>query len=164
MIGVTAFLQKSDHKLKSFGAVQSLVYSVHFVLLGNFPAAASSGISSVRSWLALKPRSSMVPAAIIVCFLAAGSVLAKSGAGWITIVASCVATVAIFKMKGVSMRLILLGCTFMWLTNNILSRSIGGIMLEGVIAVANAATIVRMFRASNEASAVPAGEVLSAGD
>jgi hypothetical protein len=146
VVGVSAFLQKSDRRFKWLNAGQSLVYAAHFVLLGNLPASASSLISCVRSLLALKPRSPLVPALIVVIYLAAGVVLARSGAGWIPIIASCVGTVAIFNMRGIALRMVLLGCTFLWLVNNFLSGSIGGVLLESVIAIANIATIIRMFR------------------
>ena len=136
---------------------------MHFVLLGNLPASAGSLISSVRSFLALKPRSPLVPTLIIVNYVAAGAALAKSGVGWIPIVASCAGTVAIFTMKGIPLRIALLCCTFLWLANNILSRSIGGVALESTIAVINITTIIRMIRALPEKPLVPTGGVFTEG-
>jgi hypothetical protein len=75
----------------------------------------------------------------------AGIWFAKTPAGWLTVIGSCVSTVAVFQMHGVAMRLMMLFSTGCWLANNILSGSIGGAALEAVIAVANAATIFRVF-------------------
>jgi hypothetical protein len=38
-LGITAFLQKSDDRLKFFNATQGLFYALHFILLGNLPVA-----------------------------------------------------------------------------------------------------------------------------
>ncbi len=164
VVGVAAFLQKRDLNFKRLNAAQSLVYAIHFVMLGNLPASASSLISCVRSLLALKPRSPMVPVVIIVVYVAAGAAFARTGAGWIPIIASCAGTLAIFKIQGIPLRMVLLGCTFMWLVNNIISGSIGGVLLETAISIANIVTITRMFRALPQEPTAPAAGALTTGD
>lgn len=146
ILGVAAFLQKSDRRLKALNASQGLVYAAHFVLLGNIPASASSLISGLRSFLALKYRSPWLAGLIMAINVAVGVAVVRSGIGWIPVIASCAATLAVFMMQGIPMRVVLLACTFMWLANNILSGSIGGTMLESTIAVINVTTIVRMLR------------------
>lgn len=155
VLGVTAFLQKSDRRLKLLNAVQGVIYGLHFVLLGNLSASASSLISGTRSFLSLKTRSRVLATAIICVNVAAGAAFAKTGAAWLPVIASCAATIAMFTMQGIAMRLVLLCCTFMWLANNIVSGSIGGTMLELVIAVANGSTIVRMMKTADEPEAIP---------
>src|SRR5450755_3446761 len=98
VLGITAFLQKSDHRLKLFNATQGLFYALHFVLLGNLPASASSLLSSLRSFLALRYRSWLLGAAIIAVNVSFGAVFAKNKAGWLPVIASCIATIAIFTM------------------------------------------------------------------
>jgi hypothetical protein len=146
VLGVAAFLQKSDRRLKGLNSCQSLVYGVHFALLGNPSAGASALLSGIRSYLSLKTRSPYLAALIIVVNVAFGFVLAKSAAGWLPVVGSCLATLAMFFMRGVRMRLVLLVCTSLWLTNNILSGSIGGTLLESTIATINIITITRLLK------------------
>jgi hypothetical protein len=146
ILGITAFLQKSDHRLKLFNAGQSLVYAQHFILLGNLPASGSSLVSSMRSFLALRCQSLLLAAAIVAINLGVGVSFAKTPAAWLPVIASCAATIAIFTMRGVALRSVLLGCTLLWLTNNILSGSIGGTLLEVVIVAVNISTIVRMSK------------------
>lgn len=147
VLGVAAFLQKSDRRLKMLNSIQGLAYAAHFLLLGNIPASSSSLISSVRSALAVKYRSAWLAVVIMMINVAVGFAVVRSGVGWIPVIASCAATLAVFTMQGIPMRVVLLACTFMWLTNNILSGSIGGTMLESVIAVINVTTMIRMLRA-----------------
>lgn len=146
VLGVTAFLQRSDRRLKFFNASESLTYAVHFALLGNLPAAASALISCTRSFLALKLRSAWLAVFFIAINLGVGAELVKRWTGWLPICATCSATVAIFLMKGVPMRITLLGSTLLWLANNIISHSIGGTMLETTIATVNTLTIIRLLR------------------
>jgi hypothetical protein len=149
-LGVTAFLQRSDRRWKLFNATQGLVYALHFVLLGNPPACASSLLSSVRSFLALRYRSWWLGAAVIAANVALGAVVSKSAAGWLPVIASCIATIAIFTMRGVRLRCMLLASTLLWLANNIISGSIGGTILEVTNAAVNVWTMTRMVRSSQK--------------
>lgn len=146
VLGVSAFLQKSDRRLKGLNSCQSLVYAVHFALLGNSSAAASALLSGIRSFLSLKTRSPYLAAVFISINVALGFVFAKNTAGWLPVIGACLATLAMFFMRGVRMRLVLLVSTSLWLTNNILSGSIGGTLLESTIATINTITIIRLLR------------------
>jgi hypothetical protein len=146
VLGVLAFFQKSDRRLKGFNSCQSLVYALHFTLLGNPSAAASSLLSGIRSFLSLKTRSPYLAAFIIAINVALGFIFAKSGAGWLPVIGSCLATLAMFLMHGVRMRMVLLVSTSLWLANNILSGSIGGTLLEATIATINTITIIRLLK------------------
>ncbi|MGA2038534.1 MAG: YgjV family protein [Bryobacteraceae bacterium] len=145
-LGITAFLQKSDDRLKFFNATQGLAYALHFVLLGNSPASASSLISSLRSFLALRYRSWVLGVVIVMANVGVGGAFVRSPAGWLPIVGSCIATMAIFTMRGVPFRSVLLISTLLWLANNIISRSIGGTLLEAANATINISTMIRMVR------------------
>lgn len=156
VLGVIAFLQKKDRPLKFFVGLESLVYTVHFTLLGNATAAASALITSLRSFLAIKTSSTLVAVVVVIANIAAGLVLTKGVLGWLPVIGSCVSTYAVFTMKGIPMRLMILSSTFCWLANNILSGSIGGTLLEAIIAVVNTSTILRMCRSTaRQAAARP---------
>jgi hypothetical protein len=147
-LGVTAFLQKRDERLKFFNATQSLVYAVHFVLLGRLPASASALVSSCRSFLALRYRSMWLGAAIIAVNVGLGAAFTKGAVGWLPVIGSCMATVAIFRMRGIPFRCVLLASTLLWLTHNIIARSIGGTVLELANATINISTMIRMARST----------------
>ena len=147
-LGITAFLQKSDRRWKAFNATQGVVYTLHFLLLGNLPASASSLIAALRSFLALRYRSLWLAAAIMAVNVGMGAVFARNAAGWLPVTGSCIATVAIFTMRGVGFRCVLLVSTLLWLANNIITGSIGGTLLELANATINISTIIRMARSS----------------
>jgi hypothetical protein len=148
LVGSAAFFQKNDRHLKFLNASGCMAYAVHFLLLGNTPASASAAISGVRSFLALKTASRWVAALVIAVNVAFGAALVHGSTGWLPVIASCVATAAVFTLQGVPMRLALLTSTFLWLANNILCGSIGGTMAELTIATINTSTLIRMLWSS----------------
>lgn len=144
VLGVASFLQKTDRRLKIVLIFQCIAYAIHFVLLGNIPASASNCVSIVRTILSLKTKSLYVAFFLTIVVIAIGFATIKSPAGLLPIVASIVAIYGMFLLEGVPFRLSMLVCTAMWLTNNIISHSIGGVILETLIATTNTYTIVRM--------------------
>ena len=122
------------------------MYAVHFLLLGNLPACAAAFLSATRSTLALRCRSVVLGAAMVLLNLAAGAVFVRTPAGWLPVVGSCIAAAAMFTLDGVPLRLCLLASTLLWLMNAILSGSIGGTLLEITIATVSSSTIWRMRR------------------
>ena len=158
VLGIAAFLQKKDQRLRFLNASQSLVYAVHFFLLGNATAAASAAVSSARSFVALRFRSPLLVALFVGIILWLGARYATGIFGWLPIVASCASTAAMFLCRGIVLRVILFGCTLLWLTNNFLSGSIGGTILEVFIGVINLTTIARMLADRAKASSLSAPE------
>lgn len=147
VLGVTAFAQRIDGRLKFLVASECVVYTVHFYLLGNSAAAISAAISAVRMFVSLKTRAPALAIFFLAANLILGLALATSWTACFAIAAGCSGTVAVFYLRGIGMRALLLGATLCWLTNNILSGSIGGTMLESIIAAVNTATMFRLWRA-----------------
>ena len=129
--------RKMTGHLKFLNGSQCAFYAAHFVLLGNYPAMGSLMVSAARSFLSLKTRSRWVALLFLSINVAVGWLLVHSRAGWLPIAGGCLATIALFLMRGIPMRLVLLASTLCWMANNILSGSIGGVMLETIIASAN---------------------------
>lgn len=156
VLGVTAFLQKDDRRLKLLVASECLAYTVHFRMLGNLPASLSAFVSSGRCLLALRTRSIVLAVLIIALNLALGVAFVTTNAGWLPVISSCLGTVAVFMLEGVAMRLVLMVCTLLWLTNNIITGSVGGTLLETTIAVANLATMIRLGTAPPKTAGISA--------
>ncbi|MES2581839.1 MAG: YgjV family protein [Pseudomonadota bacterium] len=148
VLGVASFLQKNDRRFKWLMAAECLAYVVHFLMLGIPAAAASAGVSVVRSILSLYTRSVWVALAVVAVNLALGYGLATVWWNWLPPIASCTGTLALFLLKGIRMRLAMLVGTTLWIINNAMAGSIGGTALEVVILVVNIYTIARMVRAS----------------
>lgn len=144
VLGIAAFLQKSDVRLKLLNAAETLAYTAHFAMLGNLPASASSFVSCGRSLLAMRFRSAWLAFVFIAVNVGVGAMVVTTWTGWLPVVGSSLTTVAVFLLQGIPMRLTILVATLLWLANNILSGSIGGTVLELFVALANITTILRM--------------------
>ncbi|UJX41398.1 YgjV family protein [Desulfovibrio sp. JY] len=146
-LGIFAFAQRIDWRLKFLVASECVAYTLHFYLLGNNAASVSAALSAMRTFASLKTRSAWVAGFFLVLNLVLGVAVATSWTAVFPIMAGLSGTVAVFFLRGIGMRLGLLCATLCWLTNNILSGSIGGTMLESSIAVVNATTMLRLWRA-----------------
>ena len=149
-LGVAAFLQKDDRRLKLLLGAECMAYTVHFWMLGQLAASLSAFTAGTRTLLSLKTRSLIVAGIIIAINIGIGATCAKSFTAWFPVVSSCLGTLAVFMLQGVMMRSVLLVCTLIWLANNIICGSIGGTMLETMIAIANFSTIIRLFRSPRQ--------------
>jgi hypothetical protein len=145
-IGVYAFLQTDDRRLKASIGVQASSYAVHFLFLGSPAAATASTVTAVRALLSLYTRSSWVAVALLAANVGFGFVMAENAVGWLPVLASCAGTVSFFWLKGIGMRLVLLGATACWLANNLILGSIGGTLLELFLGTVNAWTCYRLWR------------------
>ncbi|OLN28719.1 Arginine/ornithine antiporter ArcD [Desulfovibrio sp. DV] len=146
ILGVTAFAQRIDWKLKTLIAVECIAYTVHFAMLGNPAASLSAGLSAVRMFASLRTRSPYLAAFFLLANLVLGVWLAHSWTASFSIAAGCLGTVGAFFMTGIRLRALLFAATLCWLSNNIASGSIGGTLLESVIAVVNGMTMWRLWR------------------
>ena len=145
VLGVGSFLQTDDRRFKLFMVGECLAYIVHFALLGNPTAVASSMVSTVRSALALRTRSVWIAVAVVAVNIALGLAIAERPSDWLPLVASCLGTLALFLLQGIPMRLVMLCGTGMWIVNNVIVGSIGGTALEVTIAAVNITTIARLY-------------------
>lgn len=146
VLGVGSFLQTDDRRFKLFMIGECLAYVVHFALLGNPTAVASSVVSTIRSALALRTRSVWVAVAVVTVNVTLGLWIAKQASDWLPLMASCLGTLALFLLQGIPMRLVMLCGTGMWIANNVIVGSIGGTALEVTIALVNITTIIRLHR------------------
>jgi hypothetical protein len=144
--GVGCFLQKDDRRFKLFMALECLSYVLHFWLLAVPTAVASSLVSLARSLVAMRTHSPWAAAGFVALLLALGVWLYSGWVSLLPLAASCIGTLALFLLKGIAMRVVMLGGTLLWVVNNVLVGSVGGTMLEVVVATTNAFTIWRMWR------------------
>lgn len=146
VLGVGCFLQSDDRRFKLFMAGECLAYIVHFALLGNPTAVASTSVSLLRSLLALRTRSLWVVALVISLNVGLGLAFVRQPSDWLPLTASCLGTLALFLLQGIPMRLVMLCGTCLWIVNNVITGSIGGTALEVIVAGVNIATILRLRR------------------
>lgn len=147
--GMACFAQTDDRRFKIFMALECAAYIVHFALLGQGTAVASTTVSLLRSLASLSTLGARTPAVgifFIALSLGLGAVLYSGWVSLLPIAASCIGTTALFFLTGLRMRLLMACGTALWLLNNLLVGSIGGSLLEACLLASNAWTIRRLWR------------------
>lgn len=152
VLGVASFLQTNDRHFKLYMTAECLAYVVHFALLGNPTAVASSLVSTTRSLLSLRTRSVWVALAVVAVNMGLGLALVRQPSDWLPLLASCLGTLALFLLHGVPMRLVMFCGTGLWVANNLIVGSIGGTALELTVAAVNLWTITRLLRLKTSAT------------
>jgi len=147
LLSMVTFSQKQDHRLKIWMSVQTLFYASHLYLMGNPAAAAGALLAVVRNMLSLRTRAWSVALLLLFANVLLGVFLVKAVWNVLPLLAVAIATVSIFRLEGMQMRLGVLCASLLWLVNNILTGSIGGTALELMIATVNSITIFRLYRA-----------------
>jgi len=150
IFGVGCFLQTDDRRFKTFMALECLSYVLHFWLLGQPTAVASSLVSLGRSLASMRSRSLWVALFFVGLSIGLGAWLATGWVSLLPIAASCIGTTALFLLTGLRMRLLMLVGTLLWVANNLIVGSIGGTALELTVAGVNGWTIWRMWRRPGE--------------
>lgn len=154
LFGMACFLQTSDLRFKQFMALECAAYVVHFLMLGQWTASASATVSLGRSVAAVRYPFKAVGLFFMGLSLACGAMLYTSWVSWLPILASVLGTYALFFLKGVPMRFVMLWGTTLWLVHNYWVGSVGGTVLEAVLCITNFVTLLRMRAAVRSQASV----------
>ncbi|MCU4676730.1 YgjV family protein [Catenovulum sp. 2E275] len=146
VLALTSFFQKNDLRLKSVMLLFNLNHALHFFLLGASTSAICCLFSAARTATSIKIQSKWVAFGFMSVTAVMGYLMATQWTDLIAILGACCGTYALFCLTGVKMRLCLLAGSCLWLTNNIIVGSIGGVMLESAVIVMNLTTIYRLYR------------------
>ena len=144
-LGIFAFYQKSDKKLKITMVILNINYMVHFFLMGSPVSALSSFLAAVRTGISIYISSKIIAFVFVTIGIIWGVWLANSALDLFPIIGTCIGTLSLFLLKGIKMRLCLLLGSTCWLINNIQVGSIGGTMLEACVISMNSFTIYRLY-------------------
>lgn len=147
VLGMACFLQTDDRRFKIFMALECAAYIGHFALLGQPTAVASTAVSLGRSIASLRWRTPAVGVFFVLLSAGLGAWLFEGWLSLLPIAASCLGTTALFFLRGLRMRALMLLGTLLWLVNNLLVGSIGGSLLEACLALANLRTMHGLWRA-----------------
>lgn len=150
VLGVIVFYQKNDRNLKVLMLVFNLNHMLHFFLMGSMVSAMSALLSAVRSATAIRTSSKAVAALFIGLCIANGVWFAQSIYDLLPIIATIIGTVSIFLLQGITMRIGFLCGSILWLANNLIIGSIGGVMLESTLALVNIMTIYRLHKSDEK--------------
>ena len=145
-LGVWSFSQKNDQRLKIMMGFYCIVLATHYYLLGAFVGAAVVIITALRGFLSAWRRVPRPFAFLFVVFyFIFGFYNYSVWLDLLPIVSSSCSAVALFYLKGILMRLVLIASTTCFIIYNISVGSIGPTIMEFFIWGANALTIWRLY-------------------
>lgn len=120
------FMQKNDTTLKRLLAVGSLLWTIHYYLLGAETAALITIIISIRQFLAsivdIQTKSKMKNFLFSIFMGANIIILYYTWQGYISILpflASTIATIGMFFVSGIALRKTILGAEASWFAHNL---------------------------------------------
>lgn len=144
--GIASLWQKNDLRLKQFMCGLNLSHSLHFFLLGAYPAMIASIVSALRTLCSLRYRSSYIALAFIVLNIGLSWPHLHALRDYFPLLGASIGTYAILSLTGLPMRIALFcgGCC--WLINNVLVGSIGGTLLETLLMSINLKTMLQLRR------------------
>ena len=145
-IGLHAFAQKRDHRLKLLLTPYAVVIGLHFLLMGSYPGAISAWISSIRTWVSRRSNSLKWALSFMVITLILVVPRITSWVFVLPLLGACLGTWALFREQGIRMRTMLMLGTVCWLIHNIAIGSIGGSVIESSFLMMNAATLYRLWQ------------------
>ena len=147
VLGVACFMQTDDRRFRWLMAGECLSLTVHFAWLGQPAAAASTAVSLTRALVSLRWRAAWLAWAFIGVNAGFAAAFYQGPLSLMPLVSSICGTWALFRLQGLRMRALMLVGTLVWVLHNALVGSVGGTLLELVIAAVNGRTMWRLWRA-----------------
>lgn len=153
VLGVSAFLQRHDRRLKLLNCAQSSVYTLHFLMLDSPALAVSALVAALRSGTAAFVMRRWLVAPFVALNLAAGAMVVETATDWLPVLGFVIGTVSVFLLEGIPLRVGMFLSSAVVMIAAWISGSIGGVALEASIASANLVTILRIRMATPKAAA-----------
>lgn len=148
-IEVYALSQPCDKFIKKSFSISGIIFSVHYFLLGAFPAMASEIINIFRFYFSINPPLQIkkyLSVSFIACYIMAGAFFTNSLIEWTAVLPSILATYAVYHTSGIAMRLLFLIAQALWLTYCLYIFSWGGIILYAISGASTIWGIAKLYQ------------------
>ncbi|WP_047044444.1 YgjV family protein [Vibrio mexicanus] len=146
LVGVSAFWQKDDMRMRYQMMVFCMVMGAHFLMMGAFVAGIGSLINGARSYVSMRTQSRRIMCFFIGLLLLMMLPNVHHPMELLTVLGSCLGTWALFSKQGIVLRAFILFNAVCWLTHNLWLGSIGGSLVEATFIVTHILTIYRLYR------------------
>lgn len=145
-LALLCFMQKDDRRLKLMMIVMNLNHALHFYLLNAVTSSLCCLFSAGRTAVSMKTKATWVACIFIILTALIGYLTAQQWTDYIAVLGACLGSYALFCLSGITMRWVLFCGSCLWLINNIIVGSIGGVLLEVTVIVINLTTIYRLHK------------------
>lgn len=143
-LGVAGLLHPCDRRLKILLSLQSFTLSIHYALMGAHSGAVVTMITALRNLLSLKADLKPVAFVFISMYVVFGFSRYQVWYDILPILACCSSTLAMFYLRDIYLRFVLLGSTACFFIFNLFVGSIGPAIMEAMMLGANLRTIAKL--------------------
>ena len=146
VVGISAFLHRDDQKLRYYLTAFTFLMAIHFFMLGLWTAAIMALLGSARNYVSSLTNNVWV---MLIFLFTAWLMAIPNSTEWVhllPVLGVSFGTWAVFKEKGIRMRLFMSLGTICWLSHNHLVGSIGGVIIEGIFLMVNGRTMFKLFK------------------
>ena len=143
---IAAYCIKSDVKTKKIVMGGSILFAVHFFMMGAFTAMGVSIVNIVRVWLSIRYHGVVWLCTFFVSlYLLIGVFTFKEAIDFLPIFTPILGCIAMYFFSGVRFRAICLIATMSWLVYGLLIGSVGTVLTQLVVSSVNIWTIYRLI-------------------
>ena len=147
---VYATTHKNDKKLIIFNTLGNFTFSLHFLLLGALPGAASEFIGGLRAFLSLflkeQKTGRYISFIFILFYVVMMFVTVNTAIDTLPLLSGICITIALYFLSGIQMRLCFFISILLWMIYAIYTISVGGIILCSIMLCTTSITIIRLLR------------------
>ncbi|MEZ9147248.1 YgjV family protein [Vibrio sp. 10N.286.52.C3] len=142
--GILAFLQREDLKFRYGMVIFCSIMAVHFFMMDAMVAAVGVSLNAIRAFVSIKTQSRWVMWVCGCSLIAMMVPHVRTPIEILPIIGSVAGTWALFSLKGIKMRSVILFNSCCWFMHNVWLGSIGGSLVEGAFIVTNLMTIYKL--------------------
>ncbi len=127
---VFALMQKKDNHVRNYLGVSSSLVAVSYYLIGAYAGALIILTSAVRNFVAARPNTQKFFPVFIALNIAAAIYVFEKPYDILPLMGVLCSTVSIFKLSGLNFRIGMVAACAFWLVYNVITMSIGPMMME----------------------------------
>ena len=151
-VTMTGYINKNDQYLRIAIAIAAGLLSVHYFMLSAWVAGISLAINFFRNQVAVKKSGFNWFLLFAVPQVLLGLLLYKGPLDVFPVIGSLLSGYAFFCTKDVKMRVLMLVCTLMWLTVNLMLTSYGAALQDTLSISMNLIGITRVMKDRKQTS------------
>lgn len=151
VMGLWAFAQADDQRMKQILTVATWVFVAHFMLLDAQVAAAVSALTALRVWISTYSRSYNWMLVFIAAQIGLSTWLMSDWLEVLPLLNGLLGIFAMFRLAGAPLRLVMVACGLLGVAYNLAIGSVGGSLMDTTVIIMNLATIARLRRSERAA-------------
>jgi Bacterial inner membrane protein len=141
---IIAFLQKRDNHMRNYLGVSSTIVSISYYLTGAYAGAFIILISAIRNFVSARQNTQKLFPVFIIANILVGIYSYKDFYDIFPVLGVLASTISVFRLKDIHFRIGMLIACALWLVYNIITFSIGPMMMEAFNIVALSYAIYRI--------------------